>query len=325
MAVVLAAAALALCPGWTVDALAQGRPPEIERLQALRALDRRVISVMHRLSVANRDQCPAQRFVAGWALHSAEQYSADLRPAARVQFGLSDGFPSVLALAAGGPAERAGVREDDVVLAVNGQSPAEATRADRAEASYAGLGRQVAAINRALDAGAPVLTIQRDGEERIVSLSPVKACGYEAQVLPSSEANGGADGARISITSTLAAYATNDDDLALLLAHEMAHNALGHAELWRSDRQRRDWLGLRRPSVVRQVEQQADRVGMIFAARAGYNLAGAAAFRRRMAKDFAAARYAWWGYPSGEERARAHDAVWQEILDLRRRGAPLIP
>jgi len=318
---------------WTPAA---AQTDDTARLEALRDLDRRVVSVMHRLSVANVELCPITRAVAGWTLHSAEQYTTALRPKARAFFGLQDGLPSVLALAPDSPAARAGLQEDDVLLALDdqrligltGTTRTRASAVARADpASYAGIARQIEAIDQALTSGATEVAVQREGAILALTVMPVMACGYEAQVEPSADLNGGADGARISITSALVAYAASDDDLAFLLGHELAHNVLRHAGRPRAANPFGALFGRggRTPAAVREAEQAADRVGMFLAARAGYDISGAAAFRRQFGRDHAAARYGFWGYPSAEERARAHDRTWREILDLQNRGEPLVP
>lgn len=301
------------------------------RLLALQSLDRRVTEVMYRLSVANVDLCPMSRNLAGWALHALDQYSGTLKPDAESTFGLQPGLPGVLVLVPGGPAANAGFLESDVIEAINGRSlvlvgePDD--RSERRLPSYERLGRQVEWINEAFAKGSAGVTFLRDDKTATVVVDPVLGCGYEAQVRPSPDLNGGADGARISITSGLVAYADSDDDLAFLLAHELAHNLLRHAERPRARGLLNGLLGHngRSPAAVREAETAADRVGMFLAARAGYDASGAAGFRRRFGRDHAAARYGFWGYPSAEERARAHEATWLEIEALRARGMPLQP
>ncbi len=279
---------------------------------------------MYRLSVANADQCPIRKPIAGWALHALEQYRPELRDQARTAFRFRPGYPTLLAIASGSPAYDAGLREDDILLAVNGEPLGQAAEtAAGVDVTYARLAAQTLQIDQALRAGPARFVVSRDTDEFIVSVTPTVACGYEAQVMPSPDVNAGADGERISITSGLVAYASSDNDLALLLGHEMAHNALRHAELWRTDQRSR--LSPRPPGVIRQVEQEADRTGMIFAARAEFDLSQAAGFRRRFSQDFASAHFGWFGYPSGEARAQAHERDWREIVERRTRGEPLPP
>src|SRR5687768_14024601 len=86
---------------------------------ALRAFDARVATIGHRIAVASLDLCSQIQWRPGVALHALSQYSGRSREAAARDFGLDRG-PGVLALAAGGPAERAGLRIDDILLAVDG-------------------------------------------------------------------------------------------------------------------------------------------------------------------------------------------------------------
>ena len=86
---------------------------------ALRAFDARVATIGHRIAVASLDLCSQLQWRPGVALHHLSQYSGRSREAAARDFGLDRG-PGVLALAAAGPAERAGVRVDDILLAVDG-------------------------------------------------------------------------------------------------------------------------------------------------------------------------------------------------------------
>ena len=90
-----------------------------DSLLAMRALDDRVTTIGHRLAVRSLDLCADRAWLAGLALHDLSQYGGDYRDAARRAFGLDAG-PGVLALAADGPAERAGLRRDDIILHLDG-------------------------------------------------------------------------------------------------------------------------------------------------------------------------------------------------------------
>ena len=237
--------------------------------------------------------------------------------------------PSVLALVPGGGAADAGILEDDALEALNGV-PLDEIGPDLGDAQpsplYDRLGRQIEAIDAALAAGLSEFSVRRADTIHLVTIIPEQGCDYEAQVVLSSDLNGGADGHRIAITSALVDYTASDDELAILLGHELAHNILAHATRPRT----RGLSGLfgrngRSPSVVREGEVTADRMGLFLAARAGYDVSRAPAFRRRFSHDYAAARYGFWGYPSGEDRALAHEVTVREIDALRARGETLTP
>jgi predicted Zn-dependent protease len=96
--------------------------------------------------------------------------------------------------------------------------------------------------------------------------------------------NGEADGRYVQVSTEMAALAQSRDELAALLAHELAHNILGH-------RQRLDALhvdrGLfapfgRNARLIRETEAEADRFSIHLMAHAGYAPEAALAFWERV-------------------------------------------
>jgi membrane-associated protease RseP (regulator of RpoE activity) len=91
----------------------------------LRKDDLRIATIGYRLAIAGRDLCPRQGPVTGMLLHHLAEYDKTDRPGLIAQ-GLDRG-PGVLSVAAGSPADAAGLRAGDILLAVNGtafESPA---------------------------------------------------------------------------------------------------------------------------------------------------------------------------------------------------------
>jgi membrane-associated protease RseP (regulator of RpoE activity) len=328
-----AAGAMAVALGLLVAACSTPAPGEAmapagsdapaARLAALTALDRRVAAVGYRLTTANLDLCRSRQAVAGWSLHAASQYSGDLRPVAETRFGLDGDLPGILAVAADGPAARAGLDEGDLVLRVNGTALAPGD--GQGPAAYDGLAANLAVLNRALAAGPVTLEVRRAGTDRTVTLRPVPACTTFFQVDPSNEYNARADGRGVFISSTLAAYAVGDDDLALILGHELAHNVLQHRPPPTPPGDPADTPAALPPGDPRTAERDADRVGLFLAARAGFDTTGAADFWRRFGAINWRARYAQIGHASAESRARALEAVNAEIAAQRASGQPLRP
>lgn len=295
------------------------------RLTALTDLDQRVARVAWRLSEANTDLCPVVRLSAGWALHSARQYSLALRPHAVDRFGLRGDLPGVLAAPPGSPAAAAGLRTGDLLVAVNGV-PLQ-TGGSGAEASYEGLAANIRIVDEALAGGSATFTVERAAEILDIAVQPRRACGYEVQLNPSDELNARADGRRLFISTALAGFAQSDDELAVILGHELAHHVLRH----------RHWSGT--GGAARQAnedawaaeggegnaEQQADRVGLYLLARAGFDPAVAAPFWRRFGDSNWRVRFPQIGHASAGSRALALEAVAREIEARRRAGGQLLP
>lgn len=293
------------------------------RLATLTALDQRVARVAQRLSEANVELCPAVRQSAGWALHSASQYSNELRPLVQSRFGLRGDLPGVLSAPPGSAAAEADLREGDLIVAVNGAAldPGPA----RTRPAFEGLAANIAVLDRALAAGATRLDIDRGGQPRSVTVQPHRACGYEVQLNPSDELNARADGRRLFISTALAGFTRSDDELALILGHELAHHVLRHrswSDVGGAGREANDAAAV---NGAGDKETQADRVGLFLTARAGYDTRIAPAFWRRFGAANWRVRYPQLRHASAEARARALEQVQVEIDAKRVAGGPLLP
>ena len=300
-------------------------PDAAQRLAALTELDERVARVAWRLSEANAGLCPAVRPSAGWALHSARQYSLDLRPHVEARFGLAGDLPGVLAVPPGSPAAAAGFRPGDLIVEAAGSG---LDRGDGAATpSWAGLERNVRVIDTALAAGPTAFTVQRGGARVRIEVTPRRACGYDVQLDPSDELNARADGRRLFISTALAGFAQTDDELAVILGHELAHHVLGHRP-WNEAggaARRANEGAWRVEGGSGGAEQQADRVGLYLLARAGYDPAVAAPFWRRFGASNWRVRFPQIGHASAGSRAAALEVVEREIAAKKRAGGELLP
>lgn len=296
-------------PGGTADL-----PPPV-RLDTLVAADTRVAEVGYRLAVANAELCTRTAPLAGWSLHAANLYSPDMRPAAVARFGVSGDLPGVLHVASDSPAERAGVKVGDLILSVGGRMLNAGP--DREDAVYEGFAANVAVIDQALSRGATALRVRRGETELDLTVTPSPGCAYGFQVDPSPEFYASADADRVFISSSLTVYAADNEELAVVLGHELAHAALNHPA------ERRGLGKLPWRTETREIE--ADRVGLYFMARAGFDPSRGPVFWRRFGADYARARYAQWGHQSAEERAHALEAVATEIGALQAGGSPITP
>lgn len=327
--VALTVAAAGLGPG-ACGPVAGGRTLTTEgdvpgRLTSLTTLDQRVARVAQRLSEANANLCPVIRQSAGWALHAASQYSQEMRPHAEARFGLDGDLPGVLAAPPGSAAASAGVREGDLILAVNAETLNRGP--DREEPIFEGLAANIATLDRALSRGSTTITVRRGAETPTLTIRPRRACGYEVQLDPSDELNARADGRRLFISTALAGFAQNDDELSIILGHELAHHVLGHRP-WTDggDGARQANESVRRTDGGSGgAEQQADRVGLYLAARAGYDPAVAAPFWRRFGQANWRVRFPQIAHASAGARAAALEVVQREIEAKQRTGGELLP
>lgn len=298
------------------------------RLDNLTRQDVRVAGVAWRLALANAELCPVNRLRAGWTLQSASQYGGELRPLAENRYGLDGDLPGVLAAPDGSPAARAGLQAGDLILSVNGQTLRRGTAATE---SYEGLEANIAVLDASLARGPVQLTVRRNGVERTVPLRPVLACAYATQVEVTGTLRGRSDGRHVFISDGMANLAADDDQLAFVLGHELAHAVLEH-------RTRDDVTGVRgvsnwaismRRGLSLSAEADADRMGLFLAARSGFDPGAALQFLDLYEEADGGARYAQVNaggvYEPASVRRLALEPVLADIAARRAANRALIP
>lgn len=298
----------------TTTTRAASSPEQIAELRALQSVDQRVADIAWRLLSKAGDLCPVQGAVSGISLHSLNQYTPAARDGARAAFGFYNAYPSVLSTAKASPAEQAGLLPDDAVIAVN-EKDLSAQPAGGAAARY----DQVDLAMRALEdlpAGTTAkISIRRQGNPITIELIPAMACKSRVELVPGATINGSANGTVAQISGGLAAWTGNDDELALVIAHEIAHNILGHqAEIKRTGITTGLFAGLGRSGKrLREMERDADRLGTWLAARAGFDYRIAPKFWERLGKQAGLAAALATTHPTPATRRQRLEAVVSEI------------
>ena len=263
-------------------------PRESATLTALQARDAQLFAAGWRLVTANAAFCERASPALGLSVLDAGAF-AD--PAAvRRQLGLS-GDLALGAVAPGSPAEAAGLAAGDTLVAIGDENLAE--RFPRGKPAWRRLIEVTAALDAAAAAGPVMVTVARGGAARLaVAVAGVPACPSRFEVLDS----GGkamAEGTRVIFGRSFPGFAYPEPEFTAAVAHELAHNLLGHRVLL-------DGNG-RSLGNVRRTEREADRLMPWLLANAGIDPAAAARFMER------------WGprHDGGLFRNRDHEG-WDE-------------
>lgn len=180
-----------------------------------------------------------------------------------------------------------------------------------------------------------------------VPLDTACAFGFVAQ--KDDALNAYADGKAIYITTAMMRFAASDDELSVVVAHEIAHNAMRHIDA----KERNSGFGALLGAVLdvaaaangvntggdfssmgaqagatafsQDFEREADYVGMYILARSGRPTAGAAEFWRRMAQESPGSiKYAS-THPTTAERFIRLEQAAVEIEAKRTSGDVLMP
>jgi membrane-associated protease RseP (regulator of RpoE activity) len=273
--------------------------------------------------------CP--RKAANLGAEFSTKPKGDLGVAMQHLYGVGD-EPTVLFLLDGGPAQVAGLRARDRLVSVHG-IPVKDTKA-------------IAQKLRAAPLDAPVPVVVRRGSQTLTyAVNAVAACDYPITLDQQQVVNAFADGERIVVTRGMMAFARSDEELALVIGHEMAHNTMAHMDAKRQNAAGglvADIAlailtrGAYRQSAIsnaaaqaysQEFEAEADYVGLYMLARTGYVIDDAPKFWRRMAAANPASIKGTHSasHPSTSYRMVALEAAVKEIDGKRATGVALLP
>ncbi len=240
-------------------------------------------------------------------------------------FGLTNAVTVALAVE-GAPADHAGLKIGDAITDVNGQPVGE---------GKAATGRFIRLSNAAARKG-PVRLRLASGTT--ITAKPQTICEFPTLLVRAPEVNAAADGRVLAITAGLFDLTRSDDELAVVLGHELAHNVLGHLDQIAKAEDKPDSLldAFVRATIGTAVakaanapysiafEKEADYVGLYFMARASYDVTAAEDFWHRL-NELTTADKVTLTHPTGEERLSAIQATIAEIKAKQRAREPLEP
>lgn len=228
-------------------------------LTALMAEDARLQSIGWRLARANAPFCAETTPGIGLLVLDAGSFGDP--PAIRQTLGLSGDF-AIDAVAAGSPADRAGLRAGTELVAIG------ALRLDTlpkvAPRNYRRAAEIQDRIDRDLTADGRVALTLRDasGQEKTTAVAGEPACRSRFE-LSDNDKRAMAEGARVIVGRGALARNPDEAEAATLVAHELAHNILGHpAKLAATGRS---------AAAVAATEREADRLAVWLIANAGYD------------------------------------------------------
>ena len=289
-------------PELDADAMAsEARTQETRALTTRRENMERLMRIARPILVANAPLCPKTRPTIGVQLHSADSYDKRLRPAALRELGAGEHL-SVFVVAPDSPASRAGLRPGDRFL--------------RDGKPMGG-----AALRDALGESGGTLSVQRGLETLSVELVPETTCASGLRLQDGSAINAYANGRTITVSAGMLEFVDSDEELALIVGHELAHNTMGHIR-----KSVMNYLlsgGATR--YTRPFESESDYVGMYYMVRAGFDPAGVEDVWRRLAEVDPRSVNRAKTHPTFPDRYLRLAATRAEIEAKQAAGEPLIP
>ncbi|MEP3052020.1 MAG: hypothetical protein ABJP48_04680 [Erythrobacter sp.] len=295
MLIMAACAGTASAQSATHDADLVAEREAIERFQAI---DQRLQDIGWRLATGNAAFCPDVAPAIGLQLHDLASYGEP--DIARAALDLT-GYFAVQTAAANSPAGAvSSLSQNREIIGLNGVNPNSWPAEEKYHWQRLVLAHDF--IDRALAETGELAVRFADGSGVTLTAKPACATRFE---LSGSGRRAVADGKRVVIGVEFVGFTYAEDELAAAIAHELAHNLLGH----------RAWLDEfgRGRRNVRKTEREADRLMPWLLANAGYDPRAAQRFMTR------------WG-PANDRgifRARTHDG-WDERAEFIAAEIPVI-
>lgn len=272
---------------------------------------------------------------AGFDAVNINYFSTEFRKAARSVFNFDKSW-RVISVAPGSAADRAGLKKGDIFVGVGEWSMTE----------HRGVWDDaVEKIEEyAEEQDSAVVHIVRGGENFSLTLQPDKVCDYGFSVGTDSIVNAFADGENTVYEIGMMKFAQKDEELAVVVGHEFAHNLMGHISKGKInttigsvfDLLIQGATGIGTGGLFAEIgnaaysqgfEAEADYVGLYMTARAGIDVSDAPNFWRRMGVNHPGSiksNHAS-SHPASPERFVALEKTVEEINGKRARNEPLIP
>ncbi|WP_162528550.1 M48 family metallopeptidase [Novosphingobium sp. BW1] len=243
----------------------------------------RLNETAYRINKTAASECPRIVSGTGISFDYLGAYEADDRPAIAVLLNMNE-TPQVAAIASDSPAARSGLKVGDNVLAINGTTTEQMLEESNSPAFFAD---ELNGFIASLPIDSPIkLSVERDGSRLQITVAPEPACSARPVLKTGEGISAYTDGEDVGVSAKLIGYTKNDDELAIIVAHEIGHviNRDGKP------------AGL---FEQRRMEDAADLVGARLMQCAGYDLeSGLHYFLRREDHDL----LRWFRSPSHRGR-----------------------
>lgn len=294
----------------------------------------RIYRIAAPLIIKNAVLCRTQaRPLLGFTAKNQYSYPPELAVAARQSLGLDERL-QVMQILDGSGAMRAGLKRGDILQTIQDLTIPTGPQAEpEAARMLSPILKNLTEIN---------ITVIRQNQPITVNVPLTLACAFAIDVGNTQNVNAYADGRRILLTRGLLDWLSTDEDVAVIIAREIAHNVLQHAKQLQQMATLSiviDNLLLFKPDQVaanssngikitpEKMDQDADRLALFMLARAGYDLASFTRVMQKLAQIPNASQANTYPalHPWTEERQSVIQATMKEIRQKQSAKKALVP
>lgn len=300
--------------------IAAAAPASPALFDSIAAADRRLVAIGRRLARGGAGLCAGRTSNPGWTIEDSFQFEPSLRADAKKALTLG-GYPTVVDVEPGSPAAAAGVTVGDEILGIEAlkvpiAAPKRASR-ERMQTVETGFARAAAD-------GVSEVTILRAGQRKVLTIAPEPGCPTDFLIGNRRGLRGASsNGTQVAVSGEILDFVGSDDELALILAHELAHNILGHNR--KGPAATRVAGEDRSGESTRSREGEADRWALYLMARAGYDPGRAPGLWRRWGPKTSFGIFNDGSHPGWRNRAAAAEAEIARIRTQQAAGQQPVP
>lgn len=276
----------------------------------------------------------------GFDYWNQDSFNAAMKEPAKTKYNVSEKF-KLLNVTPLSPADKGELKAGDTLVSIdNWLVPIGKESAKQIKDKLALSGKNFSPVQ---------ILVIRNSVEKIVSITPVKACDFLILLAPDDVKNAYADGKNIIVYKGMMDFFKSDEEIALVVSHELAHNSMKHIDAKKKNATVGGFFGLLLDVAAATAgvntngdftrlgaglagnaysvsfEQEADYVGLYFMKKANYDINHAAEFWRRMAVSNSQAITMKTSHPTTPERFVAIESTVKEINMKIENGQPLKP
>jgi len=306
----------------------------------------RLAAITARLITANADLC-GERTAGhlGMTWWNVDDVAKEYRESASALHRLSN-ILQVRDVIPGSPAHQAGIAAGDHIVKVAGRdAPTGEGAVDKLQER---LHERLKDKKTRLQ---PVeFVLRRNGLAAQAIVTPHLACDFPIRIQTTDTVNAYADGKQMIVTQGMMRFTESDDELAFIVGHELAHNAMGHLDAKNTNATMAGAGGLLLEILVvaatgvntqgaitraaanagagaysADFEREADYVGLYMVARAGFGTDDAPNVWRRMAMRNPGSIAHAKSHPTTADRFVSLEKAGTEIKAKQTAGAALLP
>ena len=250
---------------------------------------------------------------------------------------------SIIDIVKNSPADKAGLALGDIILEVEGYILPEGKNALKKISKH---------FKDIEEKEIKKIKIDRNGEILTFDINQTKICNYPIIFTQDKIVNAYADGKSIIMTQGMVDYARDDNEIAMVIAHELAHNDRGHLDAVKKntlimgsigfvldlmtiyysggtaggDAQNTEmWSKIGRDAYSVEFEKDADYGGVYYAYRAGYDISQVKNFWERIGSENPKQIAISSTHPATAERYLQINKTVKEINKKKKDGLALVP